>query len=92
MTIASLDIKGAYDGVNHQFLFERVEKWRQWGFMDKETVGYLKFLYNQYKIGLVEPKNGKFNQVCLVNVGVPQGSRLSCNAFNGVQDAILQRT
>ena len=25
-------------------------------------------------------------------MGIPQGSRLSCNAFNGVQDAILKRT
>ena len=45
MNIASLDIKGAYDGVSHQFLFERVEKWRQWGFMSRETMEYMKFLY-----------------------------------------------
>ena len=41
---------------------------------------------------MVEPKNGKLAKSCLINVGVPQGSRLSCNAFNGVQDAILKRT
>ena len=28
---------------------------------------------------------------CPVNIGVTQGSRLSCNAFNGVQDSVLKR-
>ena len=31
------------------------------------------------------------SQVIPINVGVPQGSRLSCNAFNGIQDAVLKR-
>ena len=49
------------------------------------------FLYSQYKLGIVEPKGQQFDRFCHVNVGVPQGSRLSCNAFNGIQDAILKR-
>ena len=58
MNIASIDIKGAYDGVCHEFLFQRLKKWRYQGFFNKETLAYIQFLYNQYKLGLVEPKSG----------------------------------
>jgi len=28
MNIASVDIKGAYDGVDHKFLFRKLRRWR----------------------------------------------------------------
>ena len=34
VNIASIDIKGAYDGVDHLFLFEKLEKWRKLGILN----------------------------------------------------------
>ena len=71
VNIASIDIKGAYDGVDHLVLFEKLEKWRKLGILDHQTIEYVRFLYSQYKLGLVESKKGNMDQICLVNVGVP---------------------
>ena len=92
MNIASIDIKGAYDGVDHEFLFQKLNMWRRLAYLDHETLGYIRFLYSEYKLTLVEHKNGQIRDTCLINVGVPQGSRLSCSAFNGVEDSILRIT
>ena len=35
MNIASIDIKGAYDGVAHDYLLEKLEYWRKRGYYDK---------------------------------------------------------
>ena len=51
----------------------------------------IQFLYSQYRLGIVESKGSSKRQICLVNVGVPQGSKLSCNGYNGVQDSVLKK-
>ena len=50
------------------------------------------FLFNQYKLGVVEGRGEEFTEHCLVNVGYCQGSRLSCNGYNGIQDAVIRKT
>ena len=84
LNIASIDIKGAYDGVDHEVLLKQLEYWKKVGFYNQQVLDMIKFLFSQYKIGLIEAKGHDFKKVCLINVGVPQGSRLSCNIFNGV--------
>ena len=46
IAIASIDIKGAYDGVDHEFLFRRVKNWKRWGLIGRKDVAYLRFLYS----------------------------------------------
>ena len=88
---ASLDIKGAYDNVSHEYLNDKFSRWMKDGYVSENTVERIRFLYNQYKLGFVEDSNTDHIETCLVNIGLPQGSRLSCNAFNGVQDSLLKR-
>ena len=85
-----MDIKGAYDGIDHKVIRNRMDTWRKYGFYGDKTLELLIFLFSQYKMGLVEGKGNKNLRTCLVNVGFPQGSRLSCNGFNGVIDAVLK--
>ena len=58
MNIASIDIKGAYDGVDHEHLFKMIKVWRRDGILTHETVDFIRFLYSQYRLGMTESKNG----------------------------------
>jgi len=44
----------------------------------------LRFLFSQYKIGVVEGKGSEMREPCLVNVGMAQGGKVSCGLFLGV--------
>jgi len=46
IAIASIDIRGAYDGVDHEFLFARIRQLKRWGLTSMKTVNYLRFLYS----------------------------------------------
>ena len=39
MNVASIDIKGAYDGVKHEHLFKMLKLWRREGYLSHETLG-----------------------------------------------------
>ena len=66
-----MDIKGAYDGIKHQVIEEHLKTWRKWGYFGDKNFEQLTFLFNQYKLGLIEPKETKLDNICLVNVGFP---------------------
>ena len=55
--IGSLDIKGAYDGIKHETILDKLRIWKREGYMNATTVEQIKFLFSQYKLGLVENKN-----------------------------------
>ena len=57
MNIASIDLKGAYDGVSHEYLFIYLRIWKRQGFYGNKTLEAMRFLYSQYKLGIVESKN-----------------------------------
>ena len=57
MNIASIDIKGAYDGVSHEYLFKFLRIWKRQGFYSSKTLEEIRFLYSQYKLGIIESKN-----------------------------------
>ena len=46
MNIASIDIKGAYDGVCHEFLFKRLKEWKRHRYFGNKTLEYIRFLYS----------------------------------------------
>ena len=69
--IASLDIKGAYDNVTHEFLNNKIDKWVKHAYIRQETADMIRFLYNQYKLGIVEGNNSNEVKSILVNIGVP---------------------
>ena len=46
INIASVDIKGAYDGIDHGYLTKKLEEWRKQKFINNETVEFIKFLYS----------------------------------------------
>ena len=71
MFIAGLDVKGAYDGVDHNYLMNKVVEWSRSGYVNRKTREAIIFLYSQYRLGLVESKNSEDRHICLVNVGVP---------------------
>ena len=69
MTIASLDVKGAYDGIRHEEIEIHVRKWRRKGLFSEEVMNYILFLFSQYRLGIVESKSESIIDHCLVNVG-----------------------
>ena len=69
--VGGIDVKAAYDGVSHEHMFEKAEKWRRQGYFTRDTLAQLRFIYSQYKLGLVEHKNGEMEHICLINKGVP---------------------
>jgi len=71
MNIVSIDIKAAYDNVDHLYLFRMLDMWVHLGYLNRTTLSYIRFLFNQYKIGVVERKGGRMNNVCLINKGLP---------------------
>ena len=71
MNICSIDIRAAYDNVDHNYLFRLLNRWRRISYISHETLDYLRFLFREYKIGVVEKKNSKFNRICLINKGLP---------------------
>ena len=91
MYIVGLVVKGAYDGVNHEYLMNKIRTWSREGYLNRKTRDMIIFLYSQYRLGIVEPRGSMDVKTFLVNVGVPQGSKLSCNAYNGVQDDVLKK-
>ena len=50
-------MKGAYDGVDHKHLMKKVIEWSRSGYLTRKTRDMIKFLYSQYRLGVVEPKN-----------------------------------
>ena len=67
MNIASIDIKAAYDNVSHEYLFRMLNIWRRLGFNSRETLTYIRFLYSEYKLGIVEGKGKTMDKICLIN-------------------------
>ena len=66
-----MDIKGAYDGIEHKIIFEHMKTWRKFGMYGDEAHKYLIFLFSQYKLGLIEGKGNMNIKTCLVNTGFP---------------------
>ena len=46
LNIASLDIKGAYDGIDHHYLLEQVKKWKKLGFFSEYILDLIIFLFS----------------------------------------------
>ena len=38
MNIASIDIKGAYDGIEHEYLFKRIKEWKRAKYFNTRTL------------------------------------------------------
>ena len=41
-----MDIKGAYDGIKHEVIEERINQWRKWGYYDRDNMNQLLFLFS----------------------------------------------
>ena len=80
--ILYIDFKAAYDSLDHQILFDKLEKF---GF-PKDVINTIKKIYSAAKL-MIDPLAGIIN----INQGVLQGSLISPILFNLCINDLIER-